>query len=328
VSDTVPPAGEVRAGLDLGGTGVRIVVAGGGRVLGREMLATAEAGAGTVTERVERLAACVRRAVPGGARLVAAGIGASGPITPDWSEITNPDTLPRFSGFPLPALLAAALGVPVRLDNDAVTAALGEYHFGAGRGSARLLMVTIGTGVGVALLDRGLPWRTVTGQHPDAGHLPVFGDAERCYCGLTGCFEQHASRLALERRLAAVASAEARPAPEPGCAPGPGCAPEPESSLSDSPAVDTALDEYGRDLGRGLEALEIVFGPDRIVVGGAASRWFGRFEAAVRAGMVRSPGYAGVAQVVQASLGDLAGALGATMLADAPSSSPVPARVD
>jgi hypothetical protein len=44
--------------------------------------------------------------------------------------------------------------------------------------------------------------------------------------------------------------------------------------------------------------------------------------------MVRSPGYAGVAQVVQASLGDLAGALGATMLADAPSSSPVPARVD
>ncbi len=295
-----PPARDaVRAGVDLGGTGSRVVVCDGPLILGEQVLASAQLGAGSIAERVERLATIVRDCTPPERRLAGVGIGASGPIAPDWSEITNADTLPWFSGFALPALLADALGVPVQLDNDAVTAALGEYHFGAGRGSRRLLVVTIGTGIGAALLVDGVPFRTVTGQHPDAGHLPVFGDGFLCYCGLTGCFEQHASRLALERRLGEAGAVL------------------PANGIGDLPrsdAVSAALDAYGFDLGRGLESLHVVWGPDRIVLGGGTSRFVERFEPAMRAGMSRAPGYRGVADVTVSDIGDLAGAIGASTL--------------
>lgn len=296
-----PPGVTVRAGVDLGGTGSRVVVCSGREVLAQQVMRTAELGAGSVEARVARLAAVVRDGTPPGARLAGVGIGSSGPIAPDWSEITNPDTMPWFSGFPLPAMLEHELGVPVRLDNDAVAAALGEYHHGAGTGASQLLAVTIGTGVGVSLLVAGIPFRAASGQHPDSGHLPVFGDGERCYCGLVGCLEQHASRLALERRLreagAELALADLDAAPE-----------------AAQPLIATAFEAYGADLGRGLEALDVVYGPDRIVICGASSALFHRFEGAMRSAMARAPGYTSTVQVVPSALGDLAGALGAATL--------------
>ncbi len=298
------------AGLDLGGTGSRVVVRAGGEVVGQLTLPTAELGAGSVDERVGRVAAAVRGVMPPGHRLVGVGIGASGPITPDWKVITNPDTLPWFSGLPLTELLAAELDVPVRLESDAVAAALGEYHFGAGRGARQLLAVTIGTGIGVSLLRDGVPFRTANGQHPDAGHLPVFGDDNVCYCGLRGCLEQHVSRLGLETRLA-----------EAGLAFAPGGIDE----LPESPALSAALEAYGRDLGRGLEALEVVYGPDQIVVCGASSRSFHRFQSAVATGMARAPGFRSGVPIVPCELGDFAGALGATTLVDVPHERPAQA---
>ena len=82
------------------------------------------------------------------------------------------------------AILSERLGVPCVIDNDAVTAAIGEHAYGAGRDSSGLLVVTLGTGVGVAALIRGRPVRGADGGHPEAGHIAVSGPPAPCYCGL------------------------------------------------------------------------------------------------------------------------------------------------
>jgi predicted NBD/HSP70 family sugar kinase len=70
---------------------------------------------------------------------------------------------------------------------------LASIIFGAGKNSKRLLMVTLGTGIGVALLDNGKPFRTSDGQHPEAGHIPVSGNQQlviAVYEGVGKCLRQ------------------------------------------------------------------------------------------------------------------------------------------
>ena len=81
-------------------------------------------------------------------------------------------------------------------------AAIGEHAYGAGRGSTGLLVITLGTGVGVAALIHGRPVRGADGCHPEAGHITVSGPPAPCYCGLPTCWEQLASRTALHQLAA------------------------------------------------------------------------------------------------------------------------------
>ena len=111
------------------------------------------------------------RDVAAGAVLDAVGIGASGPVD-SRGIIRNDDTLPAYSHIPLADLLAAELGVPCTIDNDAVAAAIGENAYGAGQDSAALLAITLGTGVGVALLTRNAPYRGGDGTHPESRPHP------------------------------------------------------------------------------------------------------------------------------------------------------------
>ncbi|CAL9660302.1 hypothetical protein SUDANB145_06955 [Streptomyces sp. enrichment culture] len=84
-------------------------------------------------------------------------------------QVPGEDTLPWFSGFPLVASLRERLGVPVVIGNDAVSAALGEHAAGAGRRCDRMLVITLGTGVGAAMLVDGRPVRGLDGAHSEGG---------------------------------------------------------------------------------------------------------------------------------------------------------------
>lgn len=297
-------ASECLVGVDLGGTGSRAIAVVGGEVVAALDATSAELGAGTEPERVERLARFIEEVVPAGASLTAVGIGASGPVDVYAGVIHNGATLPWFTGFPVVERLRERLRVPVNIDNDAVAAALGEYSAGAGRHSDRLLMVTLGTGVGVAMLVDGRPIRGADGAHPEGGHIPISSDPERCYCGLTGCFEQAASRTTLQRMLSAAMG---------GAATERGLIAEAMSRASDDERVAAVFRDYAAAVGRGLAALHTIWQPRVTVIGGSAAACFPLIRDDLYRALDRSADYRVAVELRAAALGDNAGAIGAAL---------------
>jgi glucokinase len=288
-------------GIDLGGTGTRFAMISAGKVLARSEVATDALGAGTPAERVSRMSAVVTGMLPDGYRLGGVGIGASGPVLLPSGTISNPDTLPWFSDFDLVGMLAKELGAPVAIDNDAVAWALAERHFGAGRGCGRLLVVTLGTGIGVAFLDGGLPYRDRGGQHPECGHLPVDPRGPHCYCGLVGCWEMVASRLSLEARASSVTGT-------------PDLAVAYDLLKAGHPVLEAVLVDYGHAVGRGLELLNVAYGPDRAVLAGSVSRFVPYFAPGMAKELGHRPGFSNDLEVVASALGAFGGAMGASVL--------------
>jgi glucokinase len=92
------------------------------------------------------------------------------------------------------------LGIPCRLDNDANAGALGEYHFGAGRGAKSMVYVTISTGMGSGIVYEGKLVRGKDCLAGEIGHVPVSDSGARCGCGGRGCLECFASGAAIEAR--------------------------------------------------------------------------------------------------------------------------------
>ncbi|PYY38350.1 MULTISPECIES: ROK family protein [unclassified Curtobacterium] len=299
-----------RVGVDLGGTGSRAIGVVDREIVKALDVPTAELGAGTEAERVDRLARLIEDVVPAGAELTAVGIGASGPVDVVTGVVHNGATLPWFSGFPLVARLEARLRVPVGIDNDAVAAAFGERGGGAGEQSDRLLMVTLGTGVGVAMLVDGRPVRGADGAHPEGGHIPISSAPERCYCGLTGCFEQAASRTTLQRRLSEAM--RGKPIER-------GLIGEAMTRAQDDDRVRAVFHEYAVSVGRGLAALHTLWQPRVTVLGGSAAVCLPLIRDDVLTALDRSEDYRVDVDLRAATLGDNAGAIGAA-LAIAPGS--------
>jgi glucokinase len=186
-------------GIDIGGTRIRLVLADAtGRVRARSGLATEpEAGPGRA---VGRMVQGVRElAAKAGDRIEAVGIGVTGPVDPLTGIVDNPHTLGGWPPTDLRSPVEDAFGVPVAVDNDANVAAVGEGWIGAGRGARRLAMVTIGTGIGVAVVIDGAVQRATDGRHGEAGHMVLDPSGPECYCGARGCWESLASGTALGR---------------------------------------------------------------------------------------------------------------------------------
>jgi glucokinase len=284
----------VSIGVDLGGTGTRIVVLDADGTVRRAT--SRPTAAGIPPKRAAAELADSIAATASGLPLRAVGIGASGPVD-QLGFIRNPNTLPAYSDVPITDIVSEHLGVSCVIDNDAVTAAIAEHSLGAGRDSDALLVVTLGTGIGVALLCHGHPVRAADGSHPEAGHLAVSGPPAPCYCGLPTCWEQLASRTALDQLTSnktAEAAADAR---------------------ADDPETATLFDVYGQRLGAGLGTLLTLSKPDRVIIGGSAAQYLDLTEAGIRHSLHRTAGFTTALDLRGAELGDLAGAIGAAILA-------------
>jgi glucokinase len=284
---------DVTIGIDLGGTGTRLVALDSSGVI-RHELSRATPRAGT-HDAVGALADLVTE-VAANTRPTAIGIGASGPVDAG-GIIRNPDTLAAYSGIALAAALTDRLGLPCVIDNDAVTAAIGEHRLGAGSGSQALLTVTLGTGIGVAMLVAGRPVRSADGTHPEGGHIAVAGPTAPCYCWLDPCWEQLASRTALDRLTQGRAAEVA------------------EHARGKDPAAQELFRTYGSRVGAGLATLVTIYRPDRIVLGGGAAQYLDIFVDSMRQGMDRPQNYSWAGPIIAAELGDIAGAVGGAVLA-------------
>ena len=181
---------DIVVGIDLGGT---IVRAGafdthGSLLAVRENPIEAargpEFGLGKIQGLIEQVAAESEAK-----SLMGIGIGSTGPVDPLKGTINNPFTLPTWENVPVIEWLQKNFAVPVILENDADAAALGEYWHGAGQSINRLYAVTVGTGVGTALIVDGEIYRGLDGAHPEGGHIVLDASGPLCYCKQRGCWE-------------------------------------------------------------------------------------------------------------------------------------------
>lgn len=295
----------VKAGIDIGGTGTRIIIRGEDGTLNSKTIATAEFAGIEKSMRSDTLAAHVLSLIPEGMELESVGIGASGPVDTNLGIINNKDTLECFSFFPLVNELCQKLNVKVGIDNDAVAAVLGEYYFGAGKNTKRLLMVTLGTGIGVALLENGKPFRTSDGQHPEAGHIPISGNPVACYCGLKGCWETLASRTWLQQNLEALLPNTPFEKQDVNFY---------KTVALEREDVAQIFHRYGNYLGRGLVTLLTLYSPDLTILSGSAAHYYPLFKTGMEEALKRSDAYANNTWIVPSELGDVAGALGAVTI--------------
>ncbi len=191
-------APDIAIGIDLGGTNVRVgAVNEGGKLLAIHQLPIEPLmGVNAGIYRIKSLVEKTLDTIPD-ARVMGIGLGATGPVDREKGTIENPYTLPGWEGFPIRTTLSENYKVPVFMENDADAAALGEYWIGSGQNSNRLVAVTIGTGVGMALIIEGKIYRGMDGTHPEGGHQLIDPSGPACYCGAHGCWESLVSGPAI-----------------------------------------------------------------------------------------------------------------------------------
>lgn len=309
-------------GIDVGGTQMKAgLFDARGELLCRETLETQiSLDEQEFFARATVLVSSLRTAATG---IKAVGIGLAGVLNQQRTTLIQSPNLPRLHDVPVAQVLAAALGLPVLLDNDANCAALGELWQGAGQGLKNFLFVTLGTGVGAGLVLDGSLWRGDEGKAGEFGHMVVNAAGVPCGCGKQGCLETHCSGSAIVR-MAREALAAGRPSALAGivCSHPEALTPEAVYYAARegdelSRAVYRAAAEY---LAIGLANVNNLLDIHAFIVGGGVGRALDLFEPDLLAG-IRSRVYPlsrEKIRILPSALGSDAGIYGAGYLALSP----------
>ncbi len=201
---------RMRGGIDLGGTKIQAVVTDGeAKVLGKARRETPQGGGpeAVVFELAETLRAAIADAGVEPMGLAAVGVGAPGSIDVETGTVIQVANIEGWdTPYRLGPALAEELGRPVTIGNDVNVAVEAERRFGAGRGFDSFLGVFWGTGVGGGIVMDGRPLHG-RGSAGEIGHVCSKPGGRRCNCGLDGCVEAYAGRGALEERARELAKA-------------------------------------------------------------------------------------------------------------------------
>ncbi|HUN35179.1 MAG TPA: ROK family transcriptional regulator [Trebonia sp.] len=235
------------------------------------------------------------------AALLGAGVSLPGPVGRHPDVVKSSAILPGWRGVSGPDI-AAALGVPVSIDNDSNLAALGEHAWGAGRGCDDSVTLKFHTGIGCGLFANGTLVRGTSGGAGEIGHVTVDERGPLCRCGKRGCLETYAAVPAILEAL--------RPRHGPLTAPGLMRL----LSAGDPGAVRVAGDAAGL-IGTHLAATCNLLAPQRIIVIGLMAGAGPVVLDPIRAAIRRHVAPNEAPEVVAGSLGDQHTALGAIALA-------------
>jgi glucokinase len=306
-------------GIDIGGTKVlAAVVDSAGTVVELERRPTPGHDVQLVEDTIVDL-------VQGFARkydVAAVGIGAAGFV-----DVTR--TIVMFSPHlnwrrePLRAAVADRVRLPVVVDNDANMHAQAECRFGAGRGHRFVICVTLGTGIGGALVIDQRVYRGANGMAGEFGHMQVVKDGHWCECGNRGCWEQYASGNALVRDARELVRSSSPMAQHLRSLVGG------DADLLEGPMITQAardgdplsielLAAVGDWFGVGLAGMAAAFDPSCIIIGGGLSDAGDLLLDPTRRAFARSLTGRGHRQepvIVQAELGPNAGFIGAADMA-------------
>ncbi len=230
---------------------------------------------------------------------IAIGVGTPGPADAAGRIAKVAINLQGWHDVPLADWLEAKTSLPTIVANDANCAGLGEAWLGAGRRFQNLILLTLGTGVGGAIILDGKLFVGHQGAAGELGLITLNPDGPRCNSGNQGSLEQSVSVTAIRRRTAKE-PAELGALAQAG-----------------DPDALTFWQEYGKDLGIGLTSLIYVLTPEAIVIGGGVSASAEFFLPSVKAEIeqrVLPTSRIGL-QILPAELGNSAGIVGAAKLA-------------
>ena len=306
-------------GVDIGGTKIAAgVVTEDGTVLDSTTRRTPADNPDLIEEAVVSAVTELRRVHD----VSAVGIGAAGFVDSDRRTVVFAPNL-AWRRRPLAERVEASVGIPVIVENDANVAGWAEFRFGAAQHAESMLMLTVGTGLGGALVADGRLQRGFGGFGAEIGHLTMVPEGQWCGCGLRGCLEQYCSGTALVR----AARNRARGLDEQmegllGRVGG-------DASAIDGPVITEAanegdvgaqglLDDLGTWLGRGAASVAAMIDPEIIVVGGGVSSAGDHLlepaRRAFAASLTARP-HRPLARIVAAQRGNDAGMIGAADLA-------------
>lgn len=185
---------------DFGGTHLRAaVVDEDGRILHRVDHPTPPANTPQTVMAgvVELLTAAAEGVDP---RPSAVCIATAGLINADQGKVILAPNIPGFRNLVMTTPVAERLGIPAFIENDASAAALGEFRFGAGKGTRHLLHATLGTGIGGGIVIDGKLYRGASGLAGEIGHIILNPAGPKCNCGSRGCLEAMVSGVAFAQR--------------------------------------------------------------------------------------------------------------------------------
>lgn len=191
---------KVFAGIDIGGTNVNIGLVSEEQQIVAETVIKTEPEKGP-ENALSRIALALQQILSAGEQNAAfrgIGIGLPGLLDIENGIILEASNLPGWQHYPFVGELTKRFNIPVFMENDANLAALGEYWLGAGREAESLFMVTLGSGIGGALLANGKIFRL----HPSAGefgHMIIERSGAACACGRKGCLETYVSKHGFQR---------------------------------------------------------------------------------------------------------------------------------
>jgi glucokinase len=189
-------------GIDLGGTKINTgIVNFKGEIISNTIIETkAYEGPDAVIKRmIESVYYVIGKANLQLSDLAGLGIGVPGLIDSWEGTVIEASNLPGWNRVPVVDILNEEFSIPVKLDNDANAAAIGEYLFGAGRGIENFIYLTVSTGIGGGVIIDGKLYSGSNSNAAEVGHTTIDFNGPKCNCGNYGCFEAFASGTAIAR---------------------------------------------------------------------------------------------------------------------------------
>lgn len=258
-------------GIDIGGTKIAGALVDESGSIVREMRVP------TPANDVAALTAAVANIInelAAGQEVVGAGIAAAGFIDADQSHIVYAPNL-SWRNEPFKANLEKLISIPVLLENDANAAGWAEYRYGAGVGTKHMVMLTIGTGVGGAVIADSRMLRGGFGIAGELGHIRLVPNGKLCGCGQHGCLESYGSGSALlksARELVASGDPKGARLAQLERNAGQLTGNEVYQAIREQdPGALELLAELGSWIGQAIGSLVAVLDPEMVVIGGGVS---------------------------------------------------------
>ncbi len=313
---------KYRIGIDLGGTNIATgVVDEQGKITAKMSVPTkAKRPAAEILEDCARTVETLicQQAIEKES-ILSVGMGVPGTANQETGCMEDANNF-QDTTMPVIPWLKERLDMPVYFDNDANAAALGEYEAGAGKGASSMLMMTLGTGIGGAIIIDGKVYQGCNGASGEWGHMVIDRNGPLCSCGRKGCFESMASASALVRQVKEAMDRDKQSLLWKLCQS------EKErvngklffdAVRQKDPLANEVFQTYIRTLGEGTVNLINIFQPEILCIGGGISQ-VGDLLLKPLEDMVKAERYTQSAskqtEIRQACLGNDAGIIGAAFL--------------